>query len=92
MTERESPCITLLQVQKQVERQADQIHKNDLVCAEIKIELSNIKDDTSEIKGDIKVIKEKPGKKYDGIITNVSNWLIILILAYIASAIGLYGQ
>lgn len=87
--EYKAPCSALSLAQAKIDKQEEMIHHHDVICAEIKVELANIRDDTSEIKGDIKIMKDKPGKRYEGIISNVSDWLIIAILAYIAANIGL---
>lgn len=52
-------------------------------------EQKSMRDDLSEMKGDIKAIKEKPAKRWDAMAEKVLMLVIAAVVAYILSQIGL---
>lgn len=52
-------------------------------------EQKNMRDDLSEMKGDLKEIKEKPGKRWDNMAEKVLNLITAAIVAFMLAKIGL---
>ena len=53
------------------------------------VEQKNIRNDLTEMKTDVKQIKEKPGKRWDSALDKVLTLIISAIVVYILAQIGL---
>lgn len=53
------------------------------------VEQKNIRDDLTEMKTDVKQIKEKPGKRWDAAAEKVLTLIIAAVVAWMLSQIGL---
>lgn len=51
--------------------------------------VDNVEKDVTEMKDDIKEIKDKPVKRYDGIIDKIIFTVLGIVIAYIFSKIGM---
>ncbi len=52
---------------------------------------SNVENDVKEIKNDVKSIKEKPGKRWDSLVSQIISLLIAALVGFILAQIGLKG-
>lgn len=52
-------------------------------------EQKNMRDDLSEMKTDLKEIKEKPGRRWDSMVEKVLNLITAAIVAFMLAKIGL---
>ena len=52
-------------------------------------EQKNMRTDLSEMKTDIKAIKEKPGKKWDNAVDKICTLIIAAVVAFMLAKIGL---
>ena len=50
---------------------------------------ARVEDDVSEIKNDVKEMKDKPGKKWESFVEKVALTIVGLVLGYLATKIGL---
>lgn len=50
---------------------------------------ARVEDDVSEIKNDVKEMKAKPGKRWEGIVDKAIMTLVGLLIGFLASKIGL---
>jgi hypothetical protein len=80
--EKKCPCDMVLAHEKR-------LYQGDTNFEVMEVKLGNIEKGITEIKGDLKTIKDKPGKKWENATTKISDWAMILILAYVAMNIGL---
>ncbi len=53
------------------------------------VEQKNMRDDLAEMKGDLKQIKEKPGKRWDSMAEKVLNLITAAVVAWMLAQIGL---
>lgn len=53
------------------------------------VEQKNMRHDISEIKGDLKQIKEKPAKRWDGAVDKICTLVIAAVVAWMLGQIGL---
>lgn len=85
-----------------IERELDQNHSahKDFFSKLESISEARVKTDTTldnvqrmveEIRVDVKMLKEKPAKRYETVVNQVLQYIITAILAYIAIKIGIVG-
>ena len=53
------------------------------------VEQKNMRDDLSEMKGDLKQIKEKPAKRWEGAVDKVLTLVYAAVVAWMLAQIGL---
>ena len=53
------------------------------------VEQKNMRDDLAEMKGDVKLIKEKPGKRWDVIVEKAVGLITAAVVAWMLAKIGL---
>lgn len=53
------------------------------------VEQKNMRDDLAEMKGDVKLIKEKPGKRWDVIAEKAVGLITAAVVAWMLAQIGL---
>lgn len=47
----------------------------------MRTDIANIKDLCNEIKADVKDLKDKPGRRWEGLVNSVVQWLALALLA-----------
>ncbi len=87
--ERKCPCTAMTQAQRDLKEHNDRLHAGDTRFEVMQVQLNTIATDTKEIKADLKELKEKPGRRWEGITGKVTDWTVILLLAYVAYQLGL---
>lgn len=87
--ERKCPCDAVIEMRAKLEEHEKRLADGNTNFALIQQTLARIESDMTEIKGDIKNIKEKPGRKWEGITSKVTEWAFILLLGYVALQLGL---
>jgi hypothetical protein len=83
------PCEAMIQVQKDIRAHDGRLATGDTNFKVMDLRLQTISDDTKEIKQDVKGITLKPAKRWDGFVDKVMNVVIVIILGYIATHMGL---
>lgn len=87
--EKDCPCAAVIQAQSDIRQQEYKVHQADVVFEGIKVKLENIEENMKEMKTDIKIIKEKPSRKWDNFTSTIFNWLLLLALGIMAAKVGL---
>lgn len=87
--DKKCPCDAMTQAQKEIKGHTERLSDGDTKFAVMELQLATIVNDTKEIKADLRELKEKPGRKWEGITEKITNWAAILLLAYVATQIGL---
>lgn len=49
----------------------------------------NVENDVKEIKNDVKSIKDKPGKRWDSLVTQIIGILVAAVIGFLLARIGL---
>ena len=88
-TEKDCPCAAVIQAQSDIRYQEQRAHQTDIVFEGIKVKLENIEEGMKELKTDVKIIKEKPSRKWESFTSVAFNWLVVTVLAIMAAKIGL---
>ena len=87
--EKDCPCASVIQAQNDIRQQELRVHQTDIVFEGIKVKLENIEEGMKELKTDVKIIKEKPSRKWESFISVAFNWLVVTVLAIMAAKVGL---
>lgn len=87
--EKKCPCEALIKAQGDITDHEKRLYQGDTKFEVLDVKLNNIEKGINEIKGDVRTIKDKPGKKWENITEKITSWLMILILAYVATNLGL---
>ena len=87
--EKKCPCDTVIEMKAKLEEHEKRLADGNTNFALIQQTLARIENDMTEIKNDIKNIKEKPAKRWEGITGKITDWAVLLLLAYMATQIGL---
>ncbi len=72
-----------------VERKQGELDKLVSTVAVIATKQQTIEDDVKEIKADVKVLSEKPAKRWDGAVDKIIMTVLGAIIIYILAQIGL---
>lgn len=87
--EKKCPCDLVIEMKSKLDEHEKRLYDGTTNFALIQQTLTNIEKEMAEIKNDIKDLKEKPARRWEGIVSNIMNWAVILLLAYVATQIGL---
>jgi len=87
--EKKCPCDTVLEMRAKLEQHEARLADGNVNFALIQQTLTRIEKEMAEIKSDLKDLKEKPARKWEGITGKITDWAAILLLAYVATRIGL---
>ncbi len=77
------------ELRKQVQRNTDRLATGDTTMALLEQKLSQIDDKLSDLAVGVKALQDKPAKRWDTVSTQVIQWVVTALLAYIAVKIGL---
>ena len=75
-------------IDKMEERQ-DNLDKLVSSVAALATEQEHIKDDVTEIKADVKILTEKPGKRWDAIVEKIILLIVAGVVGYALAQVGL---
>lgn len=89
LEEKKCPCAAMLQAQNELKDHNEKLYAADTRFEVMQVKLDTIAADTSEIKTDLKELKEKPGRKWEGVTGKITDWAVIALLAYVAIQIGI---
>lgn len=87
--ERKCPCAAMLQAQKELREHNERLFAADTRFEVMQVKLDTIAADTAEIKTDLKELKEKPGRRWEGVTAKIIDWAVVALLAYVALQVGL---
>lgn len=87
--EKKCPCDALLRAKNDIKDHDNRLHAGDTQFKVMEHQLKTIGNDIQEIKTDLRELKEKPARKWEGTVGKVTDWAILLMLAYMATQIGL---
>ena len=73
----------------ELERRQDDLDKIVNTVAVIANEQEHIKVDVTEIKKDVKLLADKPAKRWDGVVDKIIMVVVGAVIAYILTGIGL---
>lgn len=73
----------------EVEKRQGDLDKIVVSVSTLANEQSHIKDDVTEIKGDVKTLTSKPGKRWDSIVEKAIWAFIAAVIAFILARLGL---
>lgn len=72
------------ELKKRVSEAEERLHKGDIILALIDKHLEDIDGKLGELAAALAVLKEKPGKRWEQVVTQCLTWALALILGYIA--------
>ncbi len=87
--EKKCPCDIVLEMRAKLEEHEKRLYDGTTNFALIQQTLGRIEKDMTEIKNDIRNIKEKPARKWEAVTSRITDWAVLLLLAYVAMQIGL---
>lgn len=76
-------------LKKQVNENTARLHDGDVLLARLDMRLKGIDEKLEELTTDVKSLKEKPARRWETISGTVVQWVVTVLLAYIAVKIGL---
>ena len=62
----------------------ERLHRGDITLALIDSHLKSIDEKIGEVSVVLQDLKDKPGKRWESVVTQVLNWAVALLLGYIA--------
>ena len=74
---------------KKIEDEQKELRNLTNAVSQMVIEQKNMRDDLTEMKTDVKSIKEKPGKRWDAIVEKILLLLTTAAVAYILARFGI---
>lgn len=77
------------ELKKQVQENTKRLATGDTTMALLDQKLSQIDDKLTELAVGVKALQEKPAKRWDTVSTQIIQWVVTALLAYIAVKIGL---
>lgn len=72
-----------------LEKIFDLVQHQAITTEKLVLEVKHIREDTTELTSRIREVEQKPQKRYDGLVTQILNNIITIIIATIAFAVGL---
>lgn len=87
--DKKCPCDIVLEMKGKLEQHETRLADGNTNFALIQQTLVRIENEMAEIKADLRDLKEKPARKWEGITGKITDWAVLLLLAYMATQIGL---
>lgn len=73
----------------EVEKRQNDLDKLVSTVEVLAVREGNVENDVKEIKSDVKSIKEKPGKRWDNIVTQIITIVVAALAGFVLARIGL---
>lgn len=71
-----------------IEQAEARLNRGDTSLALIELRLKNIENQITSLADDIKSIKDKPGKRWEQVVSQVLSWAVAILLGFIAIKIA----
>lgn len=72
-----------------VEERQDELQELTSSVKALAVREENVEADVKEIKGDVKTLTEKPGKRWDSVIEKVITTIVAVLIGFLAGKFGL---
>jgi len=77
------------EVKRRLEACEERLHRGDTTLALLDQRLQQIDDKLTELGVGLQALRENPVKRWDAITSQIVNWVVALLLGYVAIKIGL---
>jgi len=89
MDEKKCPCEAMVKAETALKEHDDRLHRGDTALALIEQRLDNMEKHIEKIDKNVEQLMQKPARKWDNLIANISNILVAAVMAMILVKIGL---
>lgn len=72
------------ELKKRISEAEDRLHKGDITLALIDKHLAQIDEKLGEVSASLQVLRDKPAKRWESIVSQALTWAVALLLGYIA--------
>ena len=72
------------ELRRRISEAEERLHRGDITLALIDQHLNNIDTTLTDVSLSLKLLKEKPGKRWESVVTQILSWAVALLLGYIA--------